>query len=618
MIVRYNSAMRLLAPVLVMTCVCAWAQSAPKPADVRLCTHSHTPAACGVSQADLKRAAEEFAKALDAQKAGKTQRAFDAADAASRLVPGDLEYLTTREVIRQRLVMAHLESGNQMLLAHNSERATAEFRQALSLDPSNEFARQRLRDAIPQGSGGIANFTYTDSPGELRAIPRPGVRSYHFRGDTRSLVQQIGRDFGIAVEFDEGVNSRQLRFDVDDVTFEQAMTLVTSMTKTFWSPISTNKIVVIADNTQNRAQFERMSMRTFYLSDAISAQELNEVMNVLRTLFDIRQITHVPEASSIVVRAPRRLLDAATQLLTSLDISRPQVMLDFLVLQVNQSMLKDMGLDIPLQWQAFNLTAAALAALQQPNIQDLINQLIASGGINQANSQSLAALFQQLQNQQNSLFQNPFGTFGGGSTRFAVPVPPATIHFSMNTSRVTTLQNLTLRASHGGDATLKIGDRYPIVNATFSPIYNTAAISQVLQNQTYQNPFPSFTFEDLGLNVKAKPQIHQDDVTLDLTMDLKALTGQSFNGVPVISSRSYAGAMSVRDGETAVIAGSLYRSEQNSVTGLPGLARIPILNRAATHYRPQETAGELLILITPHIVRKPPSSATGVIAVPAS
>lgn len=606
--------MRLLTALVVLAGVCASAQ-APKRVDPRLCSPARDAAGCGAGKADLKRAADDFKRALDAEKAGKTQDAFNAAEAAARLVPNNIEYLTTREVLRQKLVMAHLQSGNELLLAHDSDRATAEFRQALALDPANTFAQQRLRDALPPGVGSISNFTYADSPDELRARPNPGVRTFHYRGDSRGLFQQIGREYGIAIEFDESVNSRQLRFDVDDVDFDRAMQLAGAMTKTFWTPISAKKVLVIADNAQNRAQFERMSMRTFYLSDATTAQELNDVLNVLRTLFDIRQIAHQAETSSIIVRAPRRMLDAATQLLKSLDISRPQVLLDFMVLQVNQSMLKDMGLDLPLQWQAFNLTSAALAALQQPNIQDLINQLISSGGINQANSSSIAALLQQLQNQQNSLFQNPFGTFGGGATRFAVPFAPATIHFSMNTSRVTTLQHLTLRASNGNDATLKVGERFPIVNATFSPIYNTAAISQVLQNQTYQNPFPSFTFEDLGLSVKAKPQIHQEDVTLDLTMDLKALTGQSFNGVPVISSRSYQGALSVRDGETAVIAGSMDRSEQYSVSGLPGIVHIPGLRSALAHYTPQDTQGELLILITPHIVRKPPSSEA-VITVP--
>lgn len=599
--------MRLLPALIFLLAAPSLAQ-APKQADEKMCTTAQGAVGCRVSKGDLKRAAEDFKRGIEAQKLGKTQDAFNSVEAASRLVPNNVEYLTTREVLRQRLVMAHLEAGNQLLLTHDSDHATAEFRQALALDPANTFAQQRLSDALPAGVGSISNFTFADSPDELNAAPKPGVQTFHYRGDLRGMFQQIGREYGIAIEFDESVSTRQLRFDVDDVDFYRAMELACAMTKTFWTPISAKKVLVIADNAQNRAQFERMTVRTFYLPNATSAQDIQDVMSVMRTLFDIRFIAVQAETSSIMVRAPRRMVNTATQLLKSLDTSRPQVILDFMVLQVNQSMLKDMGLDLPLQWQAFNLTTAALAALQQPNVQDLINQLISSGGINQANSSSIAALLQQLQNQQNSLFQNPFGTFGGGSTRFAVPFAPSTIHFSMNSSRVTTLQHMSLRASNGNDATLKVGERYPIVNATFSPIYNTAAISKVLQNQTYQNPFPSFTFEDLGLSVKAKPQVHQKDVTLDLTLDLKALTGQSFNGVPVISSRSYQGALSAPDGQTVVIAGSMNRSEQFSVTGLPGISRIPGVNAALAHNNPQDSEGELLILITPHIVRKPANS----------
>lgn len=603
--------MRLLTASLALISLCAWGQSAPQSAiEVKACSQLRTVAACGVSKADLKQAQKDFSRALELHKLGKTQPAFDAVEAASRLVPNDLEYLTTREILRQQLVLRHLDSGNQLLLDHNSERATTEFRQALALDPSNDFAQQRLHDALPLPAINLSHLTIGDSPGELRVTPATGVHSYHYRGDTRGLFQQIAKDFGLTVEFDESVTARPIRFDVDDVDFRRAISLACSMTKTFWTPVSEQRFLLLADNTQNRAQFERMSLRTFYLPDATTAAELNDVLNVLRTLFDIRQIAHQPESSSIMVRAPRRLLDAATELLRDINISRPQVMLEFQVLQVNRSMLKDMGLELPLQWQAFNLSSAALAILQQPNIQDLINQLISSGGINQANTSSIAALLQQLQNQQTSIFQNPFGTFGGGLTRFAVPFAPGTLHFSMNSSRVTTIQNLTLRAAHGTDATLKIGERYPIMNASFAPIFNTSQISKVLQNQTYQNPFPSFTFEDLGLMVKAKPQVHQNEITLDLTMELKALTGASFNGVPVISSRSYTGSLSVRDGETAIIAGMIEKSESNNLSGLPGISRIPILNRATTHNTPQDSAGELLILITPHIVRKPASGST--------
>lgn len=605
--------MRFAAIAVAFFSALSWAQTAPQKADPAECTRLRTPTACEVSQRDLDKARDDFRKGLDLQKQGSTQQAFDAFAQAARLVPRDIEYLTTREVLRQQLVLQHLKAGNALVGAHHDELAKAEFRQALALDPSNEFARQRLSDTLPPVQGSLSKFTYVDAPGQLQLAPKAGTHSFHFKGDSKQLINSIAQAFGVAATFDDSFQSRQLRFNVDDVNFWRAMQIVSDMTRSFFTPVSSHRMLVVADNAQNRAQFERMTERTFYLADATTPQELTDMLNVLRTMFDIRQITQQPGSSTIEVRAPARLLDAATDLLRSIDLARPQVMLDFQVLQVNRSMMKDIGLDIPLQWQAFSLSAAALAALNQPNIQDQINQLLNSGGLTAANQSTIAALLQQLQNQQNSissLLQNPFATFGGGTTRFALPWPPSTLHFSLNTSNVTTLQQLSLRAGQGTDAILKVGTRYPIVTASYSSVYNSPAISQVIQNAGVNNnsqaafaPYPSFTFEDLGLNVKAKPQIHRSDVTLDLTVELKALSGQSLNGVPVISSRTYTGALSVRDGETVIVAGSMDKSEARSVSGLPGLTLVPVLNRMVTHSGTQESEGELLILITPHILR---------------
>src|SRR5581483_11438524 len=143
---------------------------------------------------------------------------------------------------------------------------------------------------------------------------------------------------------------------------------------------------------------------------------LTEIVNLLRNLFDIRSITPNGASGTIVVRAPQATLDAATQLLQSLDASRPEVMLDIHVYQVSHTFARNIGVHIPNDFNLFNIPAAALAALGGQNIQDLINQLISSGGINQANNTALSALLAQLQSQQNSIFSQPLATFGGGKT----------------------------------------------------------------------------------------------------------------------------------------------------------------------------------------------------------
>ena len=93
-----------------------------------------------------------------------------------------------------------------------------------------------------------------------------------------------------------------------------------------------------------------------------------------------------------MVRAQRNVLDAATRILAGLGDSRPQVMLDVHVYQITNTLTRNMGLQIPNNFQLFNIPAGALAALAGQNIQSLINQLISSGGINQASSQALSGL----------------------------------------------------------------------------------------------------------------------------------------------------------------------------------------------------------------------------------
>jgi type II secretory pathway component GspD/PulD (secretin) len=612
--------MRVLA-IVVLLCSAAWAQSAPVPAEnnpaateknpvleqLKECAQKRTPAACGVSKKELKQAQREFARGLKLQKSGKSDEAFDAFETAARLVPRDIEYATAREIMRQKNVYEHVQNGNTLLMAHKDIAAAAQFREALRIDPNNAFAQERLQEAAslkaPAGSRAIR---VVEDSGELRLEPRTNIRGiFHFRGDTRALYEAIAAAFGVTARLDESVTPRQVRFDIEDVDFWTAMRLAGVMTKTFATPISAREFLVAADNTQNRSQFERMSLRTFSMPDVASPQELTEVVNILRTVFEIRLITPQPATSTLVVRAPRRILDAATTFLESLDGSRPQVMLEFRVYEVSHTLARTIGVSLPLQWQTFTLGSEALSLLQQPNVQDLINQLIASGGINQANTTAIDALLAQLQSQsQNPLLQQPFFTFGGGQTLIAVPVPPLSATFSRNESHVANLQHMTLRASHGNAATMRIGSRYPILNATFAPIFNTPAIAQVIQNESFVAPFPSFSYEDIGLIVKATPQIYgSGEVRLELNVEVKSLGTQSFNGVPVISNRLYTSTITVKDGETGVVAGMLDSSESNTLSGLPGISRLPVLGAATSSRGKQKTETELLVLVTPHVIR---------------
>ncbi len=602
----YNRNMRWgvrFATVLVFAGAGLCADQQPVP--LLPCPPNASDAQCNPSRHDLKDAKAAFVRGVKLQPSAPDQ-AYVEFDRATQLVPRNLEYVTAREVARQQLIYNHIERGNSELESGKQVEALAAFRSAINLDPANQFAQQRLRDAlgdslpVPAAPPSVVE----ESP-EIRLAPNSNHASFHFRGDSRELLTAIATAFGVSAQIEDSVTSRRVFFDLDDVDFYKAMLIAGQLTKTFWTPLADKQVLIAGDTPDNHRQYERLAMRTFYVPGATTPTALTDVMNLLRNLFDIRFITPNAASSTLVVRAPQNLLDAATQFLEKLDTTRPQVMLDIHVYQVSHTLTRNIGLHIPYQFNLFNIPASALAAVAGQNIQDLINQLISSGGINQANNSAISALLAQLQGQQNSIFSQPLATFGGGKTLTGVSLDQLSAQLSLNEGWIKTLDHATLRTSQGNDATFRMGSRIPILNASFAPIFNTSAISRVLQNNTFQAAFPSFSYEDLGLSIKAKPAVTSgSDVSLQLEISLRALSGASFNGVPVIGNREYKGTITLLDGEPAVVAGQVTRSETRSLSGIPGLGQVPGLNKVTATNSKQYEYDELLVVITPHITSR--------------
>ncbi len=560
---------------------------------------------CIASKKELKEAQKAFHEGVKLEGTRQLEEAYTQFDTASRLAPQNMQFLTAREVVKAQLVFDHMQRGNLLMLENARTRAAAEFRAALNLDVENQFARERLAEA---------NFEMAPPPplalpiriedsGEIHLEPKDGRATFHYSGEIRGLYAELSAAFGVSAQFDDSVQTRQVRFNVDDVDFFTALKLVGQVSKTMWAALDAHQMLIAADNTENHKQFDRMSLRTFILPPHSTPQESTDLVTTMRNMFDLRFVSSGQTADTVEVRGPQPMLEACAKLMDQLSNERPQVMLDIKVYQINHQLTRNIGVHIPNTFNLYNIPAAALAGLGGASITDLINQLIASGGINQAGSTALSGLLAQLGGQQNSIFSQPLATFGGGLTFMGLSLDQFAAALSLNESWVRSLENMTMRASQGNDATFHLGEKYPILNASYAPIYNSAAISAVLGNQSYVAPFPSVSYEDLGLNLKAKPTIHGDgSVSLQLELQVRSLTGQSNNGVPVISNREYKGSINLQNGEPAVVAGEVSQTDTRSMSGIPGLGMIPILNQAMVNNTKQSETDELMVVITPHVL----------------
>lgn len=560
---------------------------------------------CVATKKDHAEARKAYEQGLKLHQHERFEEALERFNRAVRLDPQDARFLNAREVLKARLVFDHIERGNLLLAEDARLRAAGEFRAALDLDPDNEFARERFAESTREIQPSIvapAADLANESP-EIHLEPADVRATFHFTGDIRELFTQIAAAYQLNVLFDETVQGRTAILNVQNVDFFSALKLACQVSKVIWAPLDAHRFMIAADNTENRRHYERMVLQRFVLPPHSSPQETTDLVNAMRNMCELKFVSSGQTSDSVEIRGPQTDVEVCGHLLEQLSNERPQVMLDVHVFQIDHQLTRNIGLHIPNTFNLYNIPAAALAGLAGQNLQDLINQLIASGGINQVGSTALSGLLSQLQGQQNSIFSQPLATFGGGLTFMGLSLDKLAAALSVNESWVRSLENLSMRASQGNEASFHLGERFPILNASYAPIYNSPQISKVLGNQSYIPPFPSVSYEDLGLSLKAKPTVHGDgSVSLQLDLQVRSLTGQSNNGVPIISNKQYTGSIRLRDGEPAFVAGEISHSDTRSMSGIPGLGFVPGLNMAMVSNTKTEQEDELMISITPHVV----------------
>ena len=563
---------------------------------------------CLPTKKNVKEAFTAYHQGLKLKEQNRLEDSFAKFSEASNLVPRDLTFLSARETTKAQLVFQHTVRGDAFLAVANTQRAAAEYGAALNLDPNNEYVQNRLQDAIrdptARALGGIE--ARLENSNEISVQPKPDRSTFHYRGDVRGMFNELAQAYGVTVEFDDAITPMPVRFYVDDVDFFTAIDLACKVSKTMWTPVDAHQLLIAKDSKENHTLYDRMSLATFSVPGATTPQQATEMVNTLKNVCEFQKVSP-GQGGTVEVRAPQATLKACSKLVQQLDHDRPEVAFELSIYQISHNFTREIGMHIPNTFNVYNIpiadVAAAVAALGGQSISSLANQLISSGGVNAAGSTALSGLLAQLQGQGNSIFSQPLATFGNGLGFSGVSLDHLTTALSLNESWARSLSDTTLRAEQGNEATFHLGERYPILNGTYAPIYNSPQISQVLGNQSYVAPFPSMSYEDLGLEMKIKPMIHGNgDVSMTLEMQVRSLTGQSSNGVPVISNQEYKGSIQLRDGESAAVAGEITTNDQRSMAGIPLLADLPLLNQGLTDNNRMKEEDELLIVITPHVL----------------
>jgi general secretion pathway protein D len=194
---------------------------------------------------------------------------------------------------------------------------------------------------------------------------------------------------------------------------------------------------------------------------------------------------------------------------------------------------------------------------------------------------------------------------GGGDSLLGIGVGDSQLVAQLRAGTGSTAQQLSVRATNGKEAQVRIGERFPIITGSFQP---GSGLDPNNPDADFVLPAPSFTFEDLGLSINVTPTVHgSGEVSLQLQAEFNLLAGGSVNGVPILVNRTLETHVRLREGEAAIIAGMAI-DETRSTRGTPlGLTGIPVLSTLLSRQTRRTNSTDLLIIVRPRLVRLPAS-----------
>jgi general secretion pathway protein D len=533
-----------------------------------------------------------FKKGRDAEARQKYEDAYQFYKQAYDLKPTDLKYRSAVERLRFLAGASHVHRGQSLREEGKLAEAMAEFKAAAEIDPSSFIAQQEIRrtqkliDAAvnatpPQAavnpSAGLLRRRLDDAAGPMDLAPIANIPiTLKLTEDTKVIYETVGKLAGVNVLFDPDYTSRRIKIELNSVTLEDALAIVALESKTFWRPVTPNTIFVAPDNPAKRKEIETNVIKTFYLSNVATPTELQDLVNAMRQILEIPRIQQLPSQNAIVVRGTPDQVALAEKLISDIDKAKPEVIVEVAILQVSRDKVRNLGISPP--------TSVSVAL--QPNVTT-----------SSSSSSSSSSSTSNSSNSNGSINLNSLANLN--ATDFQVTIPQASVQALFSDSSTKLIQNPQIRALDGQKASLKIGDRVPVATGSFQPGIGGVGINPLVNTQ--------FQYLDVGVNIDITPHVHAGgEVTLKMMMDVSAVTGNSnIGGIsqPIIGQRKIEHEIRLREGEVNLLGGIFENQDVKSLSGLPGLAQIPLLKYLFSSTNVEHKENEIVFLLIPHIVR---------------
>lgn len=518
-----------------------------------------------------------FARGEEAGKAGDWEAAVGFYRQALQDDPDRPDYKIALERAMVQASAMYTERGKQFEAAGQPEEALRSYRKAQEFEPSNrqlavragELERQ-IRDKMEATAARpeIDKLREQARRSTVEPLLNPASRDLlgiHFtNAGIRDVLNFIGASTGINVTYDRDFQDRSITVNLEGVTLEQALQQIMVANVLFYKVLNERTIIIAADTTQKRTQYEEQVIRTFFISHS-DATELSQLLTaVVRVAGMPIQPTIVANKTSntVTVRATGPVVQIIERIIDANDKPRAEVMVDVQILEVSRERAKHYGL---------NLSAYAIGANFSPE---------AAPGAD----------------------AKPFNlntvSKGISTADFYMTLPTAIVNFLESDSQTKVLAKPNIRATEGQKVSLNLGEDVPVPSTTFTPLATGGAAA---------NPLTSYGYRTIGIIVEMEPRVtYEGDIILNISVENSArgsdsnIAGQN---LPSFFSRKVQTRLRLRDGESNLLAGLLRDDERRSLNGFPGIMRLPIVKQLFSNNDNTIKQTDIVMLITPRVIR---------------
>jgi general secretion pathway protein D len=558
-----------------------------------------------------KSAKKNFSEGMKQEVAQQWEAAAQSFALAVAADPGNAEYRLhlVRSLTNASLMFT--KRGDTFVESNDYASAYTAYKQAFNYDPTNEIARVKMERMIEMqkaaaGIGDAPNFNprtgnviNTSASVDVAAPQRQRSRDLattvqYEKTSLRLVISNIARQLGLNIVFDETFRDNQnYSISLSNVTLAKALDIILIQNKFTFEMLDRRTLLIYQDNPTNRGRFERLLVKTFYISNAKLDETRQTITQLLATGGQPRQIAASQQLNALIVRGTAEDLRLVGEVLESIDKNLPEVAVDIEIYEVSHTTRLEVGNQIGLNQQAVTINDTVTRLGQ--------TQVVERKG----NSAGLTNLGGLGQFATNALIGNAFGI--GGGLGSLIGLPPTTLSLFQQKDNAKLLNRVQVHALDGQNGKARIGQSVPVrLGSTIVPGFNTGTQQPGQQPTTgiYGGGFDSIQYQDAGLVIDVKPKISNDGyVEMTMSIESKTVEETSVALQPKFGQRTLTTVSRVQDGKTAIVAGVQQETRSDGRASIPVIGMIPILGRFITTPKENKNMSDIIITVTPHIIR---------------